>query len=73
MRKGEVVEVDPWRTPTGPGALRNTRGLLGLTVLSLGLARKVVSPALFARMAPATGPALGLLTARPAVRRNTVW
>jgi hypothetical protein len=58
----------------------NTRGLMGRTVLTVGLWLKVVSPALFATMVLmarattlATAPALHLLTARPAARRTTVW
>jgi hypothetical protein len=62
-----------WRTAAGAGTLRDTRGLLGLTVLSLGLVLKVASPALSARMALPTGPALHPLTARPAAARTTVW
>lgn len=36
MRRGEVAEVDPGRTATGPAAPRNTRGLVERTVLGLG-------------------------------------
>jgi hypothetical protein len=70
----------PWRNVGGPGALRNTRGLMEWTVLTVGLWLKVVSPAFFIVMALlalattlATAPELHLPTARPAARRDAVW
>ncbi len=69
----------PWRTATALGALMNTRGLMELIVLNVGLDLKVISPALFAMMVLmalattlATGPALHLLGARPAAPRSAV-
>jgi hypothetical protein len=72
MRRGAVAEVDPWRTAAGPGAPGSTRGLVERTVLRLGFVLRVVAPALSARMALATGPAMCLLHARPAAPRTTV-
>jgi Kef-type K+ transport system membrane component KefB len=61
----------PWRTAAALGALMNTRGLMELIVLNVGLDLKVISPALFAMMVLmalattlATAPALRLLTPR---------
>jgi Kef-type K+ transport system membrane component KefB len=39
-----------WRTSAALGALMNTRGLMGLVVLNIGLDMGVLSPALFAMM-----------------------
>ncbi len=39
-----------WRTAAALGALMNTRGLMGLIVLDVGLTLGVISPALFAMM-----------------------
>jgi Kef-type K+ transport system membrane component KefB len=57
-----------WREAAGLGVLMNTRGLMELIVLNLGLEMKVISPTLFAMMVlmalvttVATGPALRLL------------
>jgi Kef-type K+ transport system membrane component KefB len=62
-----------WRDAAALGALMNTRGLMELIVLNIGLDLKVISPALFAMMVlmaiattMATGPALQLLL--PTVR-----
>ena len=62
-----------WRDAAALGALMNTRGLMELIVLNIGLDLKVISPALFAMMVlmaivttMATGPALQLLL--PATR-----
>jgi Kef-type K+ transport system membrane component KefB len=56
------------RSAAGLGALMNTRGLMELIVLNIGLEMKVISPTLFAMMVimavattVATGPALRLL------------
>jgi Kef-type K+ transport system membrane component KefB len=61
----------PWRTAAALGALMNTRGLMELIVLNVGLDLKVISPALFAMTVLmalattlATAPALRLLTPR---------
>jgi Kef-type K+ transport system membrane component KefB len=40
----------PWREAVSLGALMNTRGLMGLVILSIGLDIKVISPALFSMM-----------------------
>jgi Kef-type K+ transport system membrane component KefB len=40
----------PWRTAFGLGALMNTRGLMELIVLNVGLDLGIISPALFAMM-----------------------
>jgi Kef-type K+ transport system membrane component KefB len=57
-----------WRDAAALGALMNTRGLMELIVLNIGLDLKVISPTLFAMMVlmaivttMATGPALRLL------------
>jgi Kef-type K+ transport system membrane component KefB len=59
-----------WRTSAALGALMNTRGLMGLVVLNIGLDLGVISPTLFAMMVLmalattlATAPALRLLGA----------
>jgi Kef-type K+ transport system membrane component KefB len=63
-----------WRDAAALGALMNTRGLMELVVLNIGLDLKVISPALFAMMVimaivttMTTGPALHYL-----LRRNPV-
>jgi hypothetical protein len=63
----------PSRTTDGPGALRNTRGLMEWVALTAGAWLKVVSPAPSVRIALAAAPALHLRTTRLAVRRNAVW
>ena len=40
----------PWREAVSLGALMNTRGLMGLVILNIGLDIKVISPALFSMM-----------------------
>jgi Kef-type K+ transport system membrane component KefB len=57
-----------WRDSTALGVLMNTRGLMELIVLNIGLDLNIISPALFAIMVVmallatmATGPALQLL------------
>src|SRR5439155_25089634 len=57
-----------WRTAAGLGILMNTRGLMELIVLNIGLDLKVISPTLFAMMVlmalattVATTPVLALL------------
>jgi Kef-type K+ transport system membrane component KefB len=62
-----------WRDAATLGALMNTRGLMELIVLNVGLDLGVISPTLFAMMVVmalvttlATSPVLRLLTARPA-------
>jgi Kef-type K+ transport system membrane component KefB len=57
-----------WRDSAGLGVLMNTRGLMELIVLNIGLEMKVISPTLFAMMVVmaivttlATSPALRLL------------
>jgi Kef-type K+ transport system membrane component KefB len=61
-----------WREAAGLGVLMNTRGLMELIVLNIGLDLKVISPTLFAMMVLmalvttlATTPTLQLLTPRP--------
>jgi Kef-type K+ transport system membrane component KefB len=56
-----------WRTAAALGALMNTRGLMGLIVLDVGLNMGVISPTLFAMMVLMT-LATTLATA-PALRR----
>ena len=58
-----------WRDAASLGVLMNTRGLMELVVLNIGLDLQVISPALFAMMVLmalvttlATTPALHLLT-----------
>jgi Kef-type K+ transport system membrane component KefB len=40
----------PWRDAAGLGTLMNTRGLMGLVILDIGLDIKIISPALFSMM-----------------------
>jgi Kef-type K+ transport system membrane component KefB len=61
-----------WRNSASLGALMNTRGLMELIVLNMGLDLKVISPTLFAMMVlmaqgttMATTPILQLLRVRP--------
>jgi Kef-type K+ transport system membrane component KefB len=61
-----------WRDAAGLGILMNTRGLMELVVLNIGLDMKVISPTLFAMMVlmalittMATAPILRLLTPHP--------
>jgi Kef-type K+ transport system membrane component KefB len=63
----------PWRESAALGILMNTRGLMELVVLNIGLDLGIISPALFAMMVVmalvttiATTPILHLLTPRPA-------
>jgi Kef-type K+ transport system membrane component KefB len=65
-----------WRDAAGLGVLMNTRGLMELIVLNIGLDLKVISPALFAMMVLmalattlATAPLSQLITAG-SLRRN---
>jgi Kef-type K+ transport system membrane component KefB len=65
----------PWRTSTSLGVLMNTRGLVELIVLNVGLDLGVISPPLFAMLVLmalvttfATSPLLGLI-ARPGSAR----
>jgi Kef-type K+ transport system membrane component KefB len=65
------------RNATGLGVLMNTRGLMELIVLSVGLEMKVLSPTLFAMMVLmalattlVTGPALALVYSREAALRS---
>jgi Kef-type K+ transport system membrane component KefB len=39
-----------WREAAGLGTLMNTRGLMGLVILDIGLDIKIISPALFSMM-----------------------
>lgn len=39
-----------WREAAGLGTLMNTRGLMGLVILDIGLDVKIISPALFSMM-----------------------
>jgi Kef-type K+ transport system membrane component KefB len=62
----------PWRHAAGLGILMNTRGLMELIVLNIGLDLGVISPTLFAMMVLmalmttiATTPLLGLLGGHP--------
>jgi Kef-type K+ transport system membrane component KefB len=66
-----------WRESTALGLLMNTRGLMELIALNIGLDMKVISPTLFAMMVlmalattMATAPLLRLLTSRSAVPRS---
>ncbi|HTU62949.1 MAG TPA: cation:proton antiporter [Polyangiales bacterium] len=73
----------PWRTSFGLGALMNTRGLMELIVLNVGLDLGIISPSLFAMMVVmalvttcAAGPLLYLIGQErtvplPAVRPET--
>src|SRR5262249_49759161 len=67
LAAARVTELD-WRTSAALGALMNTRGLMGLIVLDVGLSMRVLSPELFSMMVLmavattlATSPALALL------------
>ena len=40
----------PWQEAAGLGTLMNTRGLMGLVILDIGLDIKIISPALFSMM-----------------------
>jgi Kef-type K+ transport system membrane component KefB len=40
----------PWREAAGLGTLMNTRGLMGLVILDIGLDIRIISPALFSMM-----------------------
>jgi Kef-type K+ transport system membrane component KefB len=66
-----------WRDAAALGALMNTRGLMELVVLNIGLDLKVISPALFAMMVlmalvttMTTGPALHFLLPSNSAPRN---
>jgi Kef-type K+ transport system membrane component KefB len=68
-----------WREAAGLGVLMNTRGLMELIVLNVGLEMGVISPTLFAMMVlmalattVATGPALWLLGIDQAGARASV-
>jgi Kef-type K+ transport system membrane component KefB len=61
-----------WRQAAGLGALMNTRGLMELIVLNVGLDLKIISPSLFAMMVLmslvttiATAPIVAILTPKP--------
>ncbi len=63
-----------WRSATALGALMNTRGLMGLIVIDVGLELGVVTPTLFAMMVlmalgttMAAGPVLGRVMPTPNV------
>jgi Kef-type K+ transport system membrane component KefB len=65
----------PWREALAVGALMNTRGLMELVILNVGLDIGVISPALFTMMVlmalvttAMTSPLLGVLLGAPAVR-----
>jgi Kef-type K+ transport system membrane component KefB len=47
-----------WRQAVSLGALMNTRGLMELIVLNIGLDLRVISPTLFAMMVMALGTTL---------------
>src|SRR5205823_134934 len=62
----------PWRDAASVGILMNTRGLMELIVLNVGLDLRVISPPLFAMLVimavvttMATAPVLALLTRAP--------
>jgi len=62
------IRGQDWRTALGLGILMNTRGLMELIVLNIGLDLGIISPTLFAVLVlmaiattVATGPALSLL------------
>jgi Kef-type K+ transport system membrane component KefB len=68
---GSRVTGHSWREATAVGALMNTRGLMELIVLNIGLDLGVISPALFAMMVimalvttMMTGPILHFLLPR---------
>ena len=47
---GRALDRAPWREAAGLGALMNTRGLMELVVLNVGLDLGLISPALFSMM-----------------------
>jgi Kef-type K+ transport system membrane component KefB len=68
-----------WRTATGLGVLMNTRGLMELIVLNVGLDLGVISPTLFTMMVVmaivttmATTPLLGILVPEATLRRASI-
>jgi Kef-type K+ transport system membrane component KefB len=68
-----------WRTATSLGVLMNTRGLMELIVLNVGLDLGVISPTLFTMMVlmaivttMATTPLLGLLVPEATLRRASI-
>jgi Kef-type K+ transport system membrane component KefB len=68
-----------WRTSTSLGVLMNTRGLMELIVLNVGLDLGVISPALFTMMVVmaivttmATTPLLGWLVPEATLRRASI-
>jgi Kef-type K+ transport system membrane component KefB len=68
-----------WRTATSLGVLMNTRGLMELIVLNVGLDLGVISPTLFTMMVVmaivttmATTPLLGLLVPEATLRRASI-
>jgi len=68
-----------WRTATGLGVLMNTRGLMELIVLNVGLDLGVISPALFTMMVVmalvttmATTPVLRMLVPEATLRRASI-
>lgn len=65
----------PWREAAGLGTLMNTRGLMGLVILDIGLDIKIISPALFSMMVVMAlvttfmaVPLLDLICSTPALR-----
>ena len=68
-----------WRTATGLGVLMNTRGLMELIVLNVGLDLGVISPTLFTMMVViaivttmATTPVLRMLVPEATLRRASI-
>jgi Kef-type K+ transport system membrane component KefB len=68
-----------WRTATSLGVLMNTRGLMELIVLNVGLDLGVISPTLFTMMVVmaivttmATTPLLGVLVPEATLRRASI-
>jgi Kef-type K+ transport system membrane component KefB len=68
-----------WRTATSLGVLMNTRGLMELIVLNVGLDLGVISPTLFTMMVVmalvttmATTPLLGMLVPEATLRRASI-
>ncbi len=68
-----------WRTATSLGVLMNTRGLMELIVLNVGLDLGVISPTLFTMMVVmaivttmATTPLLGILVPEAMLRRASI-
>ncbi len=68
-----------WRTATSLGVLMNTRGLMELIVLNVGLDLGVISPTLFTMMVVmaivttmATTPLLGILVPEATLRRASI-